>query len=208
MSDDAATFHGDVSVALLGIGLLDDPISGVHSPIDVSDLVPVDGDDVAGHVVVEGETLAASGGLGIDNRFERLVFNLYQLQGVLGDVTVRGDDDRDRGADHADLVQGQGGNFDGLDIVHTLPNLEGSDPGLQIATGPDEQDPGELFGFAGVDAYDAGVGVGTSEEGGMHHAGKLNVIDVAACAGDQLSVLYGLHTGTDAFCGISHVVFL
>ncbi len=49
--------------------------------------------------------------------------------------------------------------------------------------------PGHRLGGAGVDRANVGVGVRAAEDGEVRHAGQLDVVEVAALAGDEARVL-------------------
>ena len=106
---------------------------------------------------------------------------------VFGRVARVGDDDRDRLAGVADLVLGQ---HHRLCALREVPGavIGGDDQGrerrLQIVMGEDRTHAVMDECGGGVDGHDAGVGMRTPHEGGLQQPGHVEIVDVAALAGE------------------------
>ena len=116
-----------------------------------------------------------------------VVVDVDELEGVLGAVTVGGDDGGDGFAGEADLVPGQD-RLRGLDVGRQrrqrpqadVRNSGDAPVNTASAASPDA---------SGVAAGDLRVPVGAAQEGHMPHAWQFDVRDVVASPGDQSQVL-------------------
>ena len=156
------------------------------------------GDAVVGLALV----VADDGRIGIErllrvhDRRQRLVVDLDQLQRVLGDVAVLGDDEGDLLALEADLVGGQ----HSLRVVgqRRHPGEVVTEQGrtrdaLEHLARDDRDDAGQRLGRRRVDRQDARMRERAAQDRAVQHAGQVDVIDVVALAPDEALVLHALH---------------
>ena len=143
-------------------------------------------------------------GLGIDHRRQRLVLDLDQLEGVLGEVAALGSDDRHGLADVAHPVEGDAALLDRRvgETRHRARDLG------DLGAGHDGCDPGQGLGAAHVDRFDPGVGVRAAQRRGVQHVRQHDVVDVAALAGEQARVLDPLHALADPAEGAARLLAL
>ena len=166
------------------VGLLEGPVGGLL----VAGLPVVDAVVLLVFLVVPDDRGAGLEALlrGDDHR-QRVVVDLDQLEGVVGDVGVLGDHAGDLLALHAHLVGGQ----HGLGVAG-----QGRHPGQvvlgQQLAGDDRHHPGEGLGGRGVDRVDPGVGDRAAQDRHVQHARQVDVVDVVAPALEEAVVLLAL----------------
>ena len=97
-----------------------------------------------------------TGGLGIDNDFERLEIEPYKLGSVRGRLGALGDDERDGLAHETDSPNGEGGA--GEDLGHHLE----ADAGGKAEVGGGEHGHDTRSSSCGGDIHRANRGVGQS----------------------------------------------
>ena len=127
--------------------------------------------------------------LGVNHRRQRLVVDLDQVEGVLGEITVGGDDDGHRLADIADLADSDGPTFD-----------RRLDPDHQAGGGCRHVVGGQYGGHArrlargvGADCHDAGMGMRRAQDGCLQRVGfGAEVVDETAAPGQQRGVFNAL----------------
>ena len=134
----------------------------------------VDYRGVGAHGVVQGQ-----------DRLQDFVVDVDEGEGLLGDVGADGGD----GGDGVALVEGflMGHYVFGHEADVALGFGQVDDLILddgEVLGGDYGQDAGQGFGAGGVDAADAGVGVGAAEDFAVDHSGKLDVGAVFGGAGD------------------------
>ena len=66
-----------------------------------------------------------------------------------------------------------------------------------VGAGIDGDDAGSLGRGGGVNAADAGVGVGAAQDGGVNQAGQLDVVGVGGLAGNQPGIFAAADAGTE-----------
>ena len=148
----------------------------------------------------------------VDDRGERVVLDVDEIDGVLGDVAIVRDDERDEVADEADLVLGE---RRARAVGHVLagerePRLV--DTGIQISRGEDRMHAVEFERRGGVDAHDPCSGERAAHETGVEHAGPHDVVDIGAVAGEQPRILdagdarAGVPRRTRCEIGVRHVL--
>ena len=129
----------------------------------------------------------------IDDRSQRLIVNVDELQGISRGVAILGDDECDLLALEPHLVGGQHG-------LHVIG--QGGHPGQalggEIGAGDDGLDLRMGLGGADVDAVDRGVGVGRAQDRQVQHAGQLHVIDIVAAATNKARILLAQHPAVAA----------
>ena len=127
------------------------------------------------------------------DRLQRLVVDVDQLAGVLGDVGGLGDHRRHLLALEAHLVRGE----NGLRVAR-----EGRHPGEVVLreelAGDDRDDALDRLGAGGVDRVDAGVRERAAQELQVEHSRQHDVVEVVALAADEAGVLEPLDGVPDA----------
>ena len=125
--------------------------------------------------------------LGVDDRRQRLVLDVDELERVARRVAVVGDDEGDLLVLEADLVGGQ-------HVLHV--GRQRRDPGqveaLEVLAGEHGVDLRVLQGGRRVDRDDPRVGERAAQHGAVQHARQLDVVDEVAVAADQPRVLLAL----------------
>ena len=137
----------------------------------------------------------------VGDRGQRLVVDVHQLDGVLGDVAAFGDDECDRIADEFRLALGQrrpGGVGDVL-AGDRVPGL--LDLGVEVVGREHGAHTGQRKGRRRVDALDARPRERAAHEARVQHARPGDVVDERAMAGEQPGVL---DAGDSSAC-VSHV---
>ena len=147
-------------------------------------------------------------GLGeVGDRGQRFVVDVDEFDRVLGDVTVVGDDERDRIADELHLALGQRRARRVGDVLarDRVPGL--LDVGVQILGGEHRVHAGQRQRRRCVDAVDAGAGERAADEAGVQHARPVHIVDEGAVAGEQPGVLHSRdpRSGVTGGDGIRHV---
>ena len=143
----------------------------------------------------------------VDHRGQRLPLDLHQFQGILCYITAfrRYRHHRFTGVAHF---------FHRNRVFHHRLGAEGGDridDFGRLTPGQYCIDPGQLSGRAGIDADNAGVGVGTAQHGRVEHPRKVYVVGVDGCAHEQRRVFAPLDVLADpcALIGCSrHGLFL
>ncbi len=127
------------------------------------------------------------------DHLQRLVVDVDQLAGVLGDVGGLGDHRRHLLALEAHLVRGE----NGLRVAR-----EGRHPGEVVLrhqlSGDDRDDALDRLRARGVDRVDAGVRERAAQELQMEHPGQHDVVEVVALAADEAGILEPLDGVPDA----------
>ena len=168
---DVALLDDDVRLchALVGIALEDGRARAVVALAD--DIL---GGSVRRPVLVQQRCSGLEGGLDVADDLERLVVDLDQLDGPLGDLVGECRHRRDQLALVAHLVLGE--------QPPVLDERPVADVGHVIVRDHGEH-PRQLPCLGGVDARDAGVGVVGVAELGLEHAGHVQVGGVAPKTG-------------------------
>ena len=121
---------------------------------------------------------------GIDDRRENFIFDLDQLEGVLGDVTARRRNRGDRIADEPDFIMRQA-------VARPTDRKAGHGlrPSLGVFTGNHRDHAGKFLGLGSVDALDARVGMGAAQDRREQHAWKGNIVAELRSARKQRRIL-------------------
>ena len=125
----------------------------------------------------------------VDDRGERVVLDVDEIGGVLGDVAIVGDDERDEIADEADLVLGERGARAVRDVLAGEREPRFVDARVEVGRGEHGVDAVEFERCGGVDAHDPRPGERAAHEAGVEHARPHDVVDVGAVAGEQPRIL-------------------
>jgi hypothetical protein len=149
-------------------------------------------DEVPGVALVD-EVVAVHGGPVVHERLEGVEVDHDQVGGVLGEVAVVGDHERDRLADEADLAVGEGRHGCLLAPARVgVPEL--AHLGVEVGAGEHGVHAGRGEGLGGVDARDAGPGQRAAHEAGVEHPRPHDVVDEGAPSGQQAGVLDAVDT--------------
>ena len=132
----------------------------------------------------------------VDQRRQRLVLDLDQVDRVGGDVAVVGDDERHLLVGEQDLLVRQHRLHVAGQRRHVVQVQ-----GLQVVGGEDGVHARQRLGLADVDALDPGVAVGAADEVAMQHPRQADIVDIVALALDQAGVLLALSGAADAAQG-------
>ena len=154
---------------------------------------------VVGGVLMELGRDVAQRILRVDDGGQRLVVNLDQLQRVLGLVAVLRHHHGHSVAYVAHHAGCNGGIRDGFQVG------VGDGPGagyrvehaFNVCARVHGQHAGCAFGRVGVYAADASMSMRAAQDGGVYHAGELDVVGVRGLAGDQARVLAPPDAGTE-----------
>ena len=145
---------------------------------------------IGGHVPVNQRRPARERGFQLGDGGQRLVAHLDQLGGVLGDVAILRDHERDHLAHVADAVGGErrlgarlgeGGMRD--EERRRLVQL------AEVGRRQDQVNAGQGARPRRVDRHDARMAVRTAEAGGVQHPLEVDVVHEAAEAAEQPRVL-------------------
>ena len=173
---------------------------GVDGLAVVLDEAPVEA-EVARVVVVDGGGAGLEGGAHVDDGGQLLDVDDDGLGGVAGLGQRLGDDGGDGVADVADLALGEDRV---LRLLHRvagavvdLPAAGDAAGGGEVLGGEDLEDAGHRRRGAGVDRADAAVRHVRADEGDVGLAVAVEVVGVAALAGEEAHVLAALHAGAD-----------
>ncbi len=126
----------------------------------------------------------------VEDGRERVVVDLDELGGVLGEVAALGDDQHDRVAHEADVGIGER-EHRGHEVVGTLEHRRQhrtGDLGVELGAGVDGHHTLGLAGGGDVEAGDAGPGEVAAQEVGVEHVGEHDVVGVATSAGEEARV--------------------
>ena len=124
---------------------------------------------------------------------QRLVFDLDESDGVLGDVAAIGDDQRHRLADMAHLAERDAA------LLDRRVGKARQRPGLarRLLAGDHRGDAGQRRGRALVDRLDAGVRMRAAQHRGVRHVRQRDVVDKAAASDEEARVLLAQHARAD-----------
>ena len=142
---------------------------------------------LAGLVVADQRRVGVERLAGVDDRRQRLVLDVDQLQRVVGRVLVGRDHERDLLALEADLVARE----HGLRVVGDRRHPRQAER-LEVLGGDDRGDVGVRERPRRVDRDDARVRVRAAQDGAVHHARQPDVVQVGALAADEARVLLAL----------------
>ena len=163
---------------------------------DVGDRVEVDdrsvGDDhrLVRSVVGEDQRgVVVEGGLGIDDRWQRVDLGPHRARRVLALLVGLGEDDRDRLADEADPIDGE--RRPGEVVVDLHEPVVRRD--AELGRGPHRDDARHPRRVLDVDRPDRAVGDARPDEDGLHGAFELEVGDVLPLAREQSRILGAQH---------------
>jgi hypothetical protein len=135
------------------------------------------------------DAVVGQGLLGFDNRFERLVLDLDEFSGIVGETRRLGDYSRDWLTLVKDLAHGHGEVANFLRMVGT-----DFDEGLGLRgnflTGNRAHHAGQRFGSGGVDADNTRVGVRRAHKAEIEHFAQLDVVGELASAAQQAVFLF------------------
>ena len=139
-------------------------------------------------VVADHRGTGVEGLLGVDDRGQRLVLDLDELERVTSRIAVVGDDERHLLALEPHLVGGEHGLCVVAERRHPgeLQRFEhgAGDHGLHLRMG---------FGGRRVDRHDASMRVRAAQDRAVQHAGQVHVVDVVALAAHEPHVLLAQH---------------
>ena len=142
-----------------------------------------------GLVVADQRRVGVQRLAGVDDRRQRLVLDIDQLERVVRRVLVGRDHERDLLALEADLVARE----HGLRVVGDRRHPRQPER-LEVLGGDDRGDVGVRERPRGVDREDARVRVRAAQDGPVDHPRQPDVIEVGALAADEARVLLALQT--------------
>ena len=139
------------------------------------------------------------GGEEVDDRRQRFVVDHDHVGGVLGDVAILRQHQRDGIADETNLAlrERRARRVVRDRSEQRVPLLV--HPGIEVLRDEDCVHTLECRGLGRVDVDDAGSRVRAADEAGVEHAGQLDVVDERAVSRQQPGILDAL----DAAAGIS-----
>ena len=140
-----------------------------------------------GLVVADQRRVGVERLAGVDDRRQRLVLDVDQLERVVRGVLVGRDHERDLLALEPDLVSGE----HGLRVVGDRRHPR-EPQGLEVLGGDDRGDVGVRERPRGVDRDDARVRVRAAEHGPVDHPREPDVVEVGPLAADEARVLLPL----------------
>jgi hypothetical protein len=143
--------------------------------------------DLALLVVADQRRVGVERAAGVDDRGQRVVLDVDELERVARRVLVRGDDERDLLALEADLVAGE----HRLRVVGDRRHPRQAER-LEVLRRDDRRDVGVRERARGVDGDDARVRVRAAQDRAVDHAGQADVVQVGALAADEARVLLAL----------------
>ncbi len=158
-------------------------------------------DDVVRGVLVELRRARLGRLLGVDDRRQRLPLDVDRLERVGRLLGRLGDDRGDALAGPLDAVGGQRARR--VDVVlDARPRRRPARPsgsGLYGMSAPvrTATTPGIALAARRVDRADVGVGVRAAQDRHVGHPGQLDVVEVAALAGDEAGILDPLDRGAE-----------
>jgi len=184
--------HGGPGVAVVGHALGDHMLRGSQGSLDVPGLHLPREFDIGVPVLVKKRRILGQRPLDGGHRGEHLVLDVDRLQGILSDVPVGRRHRRHRLSLVADLLHGNG-----IGLVQLHGDIDGGRHGLAdlggVLAGDYLHHPGHRPCLGGVDAHDAGMGVGAPEDRQVQHPGELDVVHVPAVPREQPGILASLH---------------
>ena len=192
LDDDAAGLDRHRGVGLLVDGHFDDVGRRPEDLLEHRRRSAVVVDDVAPVRLVHQHVGVGRGEV-VDHRRQGVDVDDHELAGVLGDVAVLGDDERDGIADEADLPLGQRRSRRlrrrraelGVPLlVHIRVEVLGDEHRLDARQGQ---------GFGHVDGDDPAPGDVAAHEAGVEHARSYDVVDEGAAPPQESFVLHPVH---------------
>ncbi len=165
--------------------------------------------EVPGGLGMHHRRVGVERAVGIHQRRQCLEVELHQLGGVAGLIEGLGDDEDDRVADvaHPPAGEHRTRRHESLAAAaarHGGQARHGADAGRrEVGACQDGQDPGRLLRRFDIQPGDGGVGEGAPHDGAIGLSCEIDVIGIAALAGEQSSVLDASHGLADA--ELSHV---
>ncbi len=182
LGDDAEGFHRRRGVARIGVGELDHAIGLREGAVGIAVAEAAAVDGVRPGLVVQQRRAVGGRVRDAGRRGQRLVVDLDQLAGVLGDVARVRDHHGDRLADVAHAICREW-------IVRyrrAHHRRDRPDRALKLGTGDDAHDAREGAGACCVDVTDACVRMRRAQDGGMLEArDRREIVDEARAAGEQ-----------------------
>ena len=138
-----------------------------------------------------------------NDRRQRLVFDLDQFGGISGLQQCLGDDESDTVAHRAHLVgfENRARRTKALRPAHVFGHRRRQRTqlvGLHVRSGQHREYAVGGFGLRGIDAFDARMGVRRHHHDAVRLVWQLDVVDIAAAAGDEAGILDPGHGLTDA----------
>ena len=194
--DAAASLHRDVGLARLHEPLPDHPRCACERGVGVAVDVVLTPGDIAAEVVPDRRARLVERLFHRADRRQLLVVHLDQLAGVLGGGAARGDDDRDRVADQPHLVGGQRRLRWAVDGLRA-DELERQRALRHLGAGEHEGDARRAASRDRLHTEDASVRERAAQERGVQHPGELQVVHVAAAAGQDARVLHAGDASAD-----------
>ena len=200
-ADVAADLHRVRDQPLVDESLADDDLGGVDRGVRpglVAD-VPLE-DDVVRGVLVELRRTRLDGLLGVDDRRQRLPLDVDRLERVDGLLGRLGDDRGDPFPRPLDAVGRERSRR--VDVVLDAGGPAGR-PGHRqrvvrdVRPDDDRHDAGHRLGRRDVDRADVGVRVRAAQDGQVGHPSHLDVVEIAALAGDEPWILDALDRGAE-----------
>ena len=120
---------------------------------------------------------------------QRVIVDIHQLDGILGDVAALGDDQGNGVADELHLALGQRRTRSVRDVLARDRVPRFLDVRVEILGSKHYAHTGHGEGRVGIDAVDLRVGEGAADEAGVQHSGPGDVVDEGAAAGEKAVVL-------------------
>ena len=201
LDDEPAGLDGHRGIGLL-VDLLGDHVGG--RPERLVELVTVPAAQAAGDVALvalvdELGSLLARGI--VDERRQRLVVDLDDVGGILGQVAGLGHDERDWIADEADLALGErrAGRVRHLLADHREPHLLHAR--VEVRGGEHCVHALEGQCSRGVDAQQTCPREGAPDEARMQHPGSHHVVDEGPVAGEQARILHPMNAASRVSSG-------
>ena len=144
--------------------------------------------------------------LGIDHDREGVVLDVHEVGTITSQVAVVGDHHRDGLADVAGDLLGEDGLLGMTDVATRVRRAEHASLDRQRLVGQHRMNARQRECSSSVDRRDPRVAEGRAHERGVQHGGQLEVIHVAAFAGDELAVFLAQNRIADAARGLGRVV--
>ncbi len=132
---------------------------------------------------------------GVQNKIKRFILDLDQLESFFGEVTTGGSHRR-HGITHESngIVE----KISLVDAITTGPNQ------AAVLMSQDGFHPGSGQSLGEIYLQDSGMGVGTSQNTGIEHSGKLNIGAVGGPPGNPLQTIDSRSRLSDGFEFFSH----
>jgi hypothetical protein len=200
--DHAAAFHKERPAAVLENRFAEDMRCLRERGVGVADADRNERGEIVGRLAVREQRVARKRLGAIRRCRQRLEIDGHQRSRILGEIAAVGNDDCDRLADEAGFVPGEAIRHEDLfdrrarhQKRHCLP-LHGF---RQVSVGEHRVHAGQSQRRALVDATDRGVRVGAAQHHGMEHAREVDIVDIAAAAGEQVRVFLALDACAEPF---------